>query len=254
MAAYIPQALLNQIAQLNALPVAPQIRAQIVNVVNQLAQIVLANQANPNQIQQLQAQVVHINLQLDVAQQNINAQVAANVQLAAANAGLVQANAGYAQANAQLAAVNNQQAANLANLIALVNQRANEIQAANVQIQAQIAIAANIARIGEIRDIFRKRIAYLVFAENRCSKQKWIAVGSIIFSPVALFKWSDQDELRGKLRNTRAALVYFNGLVAQHVGGEDAFTRTKNAYSLANYELAHCDYVLTDGSVLFRAV
>lgn len=61
MAAYIPQALLNQIAQLNALPVAPQIRAQIVNVVNQLAQIVLANQANPNQIQQLQAQVVHIN-------------------------------------------------------------------------------------------------------------------------------------------------------------------------------------------------
>lgn len=253
MAGPIPQALLNQIANLNALPVSPQIRAQIVGVINQLAQIIFANQADPQQIQQLQAQVIHINQQLNQAQQQHLAAVAANVQLAAANAGLVQANQGYAQANLQLAGQVNQQAVNLQNLTNVVNARANEIQEANRRVQEQAEIAANHQRIGEIRDIFRKRIAYLVFAENWFFKKKMLGLCTVVFSPLAFVPRSRQLECQRMLNTTRNALTYFNSLLEKRWKGEEAFVEAKRAYKLTDASLAHCNLVTTDGEVLFRA-
>jgi hypothetical protein len=253
MAGPIPQALLNQIANLNALPVAPEIRAQITRVINQLAQLVLANQANPQQIQELQAQVVHINQQLNVAQQSYNAQVAANVQLAAANAGLVQANQGYVQANIQLAAQVNQQAVNLANLTVLINARANEIQEANRRVQEQMAIAANNQRIGEVREIFRKRINLLVFAENDAFKRKMLGICTVVLAPLALYPRSFQLEYQRKLNTTRAALDYFNRLIDKGWKGEEAFATAKRVYNLTDDILA-CITLYRDGQAVYTAV
>lgn len=246
MAAPIPQAIIDQIRHLQGLvnglpqPFRQVLGPQVALTINQLAQFTIGNnQLNQAQIQQLNVQVHNLTNLLQTAQNNYNAQVAANAQLAAANAGIVQQNQVYVQANAQLTTRINQQANDLGNLT-------NQINADAARIQQLERDKNNLARASEIRELLRKKIDLLIWGEHEVYKAKCLFICSILAAGSSVEAIIIQKGWQARLSKVKAVRDTFNDLYAKNQSPDDAFKNAKNRHKLTEEELK-CEYIMKGG-------